>query len=229
MALSHFLCCVWSNSLVQPTSLYSSVNSGKKALISFLPPRLGPQRVYEKPSSEANAQHQVPSVARRAIVSSVYVSKPCCLSKKRGEKTIVLPGLSQMAQILPDNLQFVCLGGTVQRVRHFRLCASRKSVDWKVNMAARRPPTTMTALCDPTVFTRCRDKILRVCIVSEVYRNASHKCQGFSVQLLVDRDKNWCLNRRINPQSARTQTRLHETSQRPFFHSQAQFHIRLPS
>lgn len=83
MALSRFLCCVWSNSLVQPTSLYSSVNSGKKAGISFLPPSLGPRRVYEKPSSEAKAQHQVPSVALRAIVSSVYVSKACRLSKKR--------------------------------------------------------------------------------------------------------------------------------------------------
>lgn len=163
-------------------------------------------------------------------LSPLFMSlNTAAFQRKGGGETIVLPGLSQMAQILPDNLQFVCLGGTVQRVRHFQLCASRKSVDWKVNMAAYRPPTTMTALCDPTVFTRCRDKILRVCIVSEVYRNASHKCQGFSVQLLVDRDKNWCLNRRINRQSARTQTRLHETSQRPFFHSQAQFHIRLPS
>lgn len=36
-ALSHFLCRFWSKSPGQPTSLYSSVNAGKKALISFLP------------------------------------------------------------------------------------------------------------------------------------------------------------------------------------------------
>lgn len=48
-----------------------------------------------------------PSEAQRAIVSSVYVSKP------RKKKGFLLPGLSQMGQILPDILQFVCLGGTV--------------------------------------------------------------------------------------------------------------------
>lgn len=108
MALSHFLCYFCSNSLVQPTSLYSSVNSGKKALISFLPPRLGPRRVYEKPSLEANAQHHVPSMARRTIVSSVYVSKPCCLSQTASSASWTL---SWTGQILPDILQFVCLGG----------------------------------------------------------------------------------------------------------------------
>lgn len=61
-ALSHFLRSFWSKSLGQPTSLYSSVNSGKRALISFLPPSesQAPWRDCEKPSSRATSRRRAP-------------------------------------------------------------------------------------------------------------------------------------------------------------------------
>lgn len=61
-ALSHFLRRFWSKSPGQPTSLYSSVNSGKRALISFLPPSesQAPWRDCEKPSSRATSRRRAP-------------------------------------------------------------------------------------------------------------------------------------------------------------------------
>lgn len=61
-ALSHFLRSFWSKSPGQPTSLYSSVNSGKRALISFLPPSesQAPWRDFEKPSSRATSRRRAP-------------------------------------------------------------------------------------------------------------------------------------------------------------------------
>lgn len=56
MALSRFLRRFWSKSLGQPTSLYSSVNSGKKALISFLPPIHRPWKGLWKAIVEGNCK-----------------------------------------------------------------------------------------------------------------------------------------------------------------------------
>lgn len=54
-ALSHFLCRFWSKSPGQPTSLYSSVNAGKKALISFLSTSQRPRGGISK--SQPRGQH----------------------------------------------------------------------------------------------------------------------------------------------------------------------------
>lgn len=85
-------------------------------------------------SWEAKAQHQVPSEARRAIVSSVYVSKAAAFQRK---EPLLLPGPSDG----PLLLMLVCLGGdgegtaggrrgdgggTAEGRRHFRLCGRRK-------------------------------------------------------------------------------------------------------
>lgn len=98
MALSHFLHRFWSELLGQPTSLYSSVNSGKKALISFLPPRRWLWRRCEKPSLRATALLCVPSW-QSELLSLLFVSLNAVVSplRKKNQNTLVLfPGQFQM-------------------------------------------------------------------------------------------------------------------------------------
>lgn len=178
-ALSHFLCRLWSKSPGQPTSLYSSVNAGKKALISFLTTSRRPRGGLAKNHPRGQHSDALSLPTAPAPISTIPLNQGellhllpsnLCLCLQDPPKKHTNPCVVSCSDSDGINiawyLQF-CLfkwGSPalwelwcVQWVYHFFTWRPIGRLGLRVNIAHRRRRQHCAAGC--CVFTRCCDKV----------------------------------------------------------------------